>query len=269
MIFSKDLRDTRRELSLLLGKLKAQADNYPGYRLMRTRSRGKEIFCKVEYSGGKRKRTVIDHGGTDYFEILKGMCINARKEIVEADLALISSLEEKYRDISSVEIIDLMAKKYPRIDRRDIIIAAGDQESSESELSDWAREDYKQAVIGDYEKYHLTSRGLKVRSKSEAAICEILYANGIEFRYEEIMYLDGRKFIPDFKIRRKSDGKIFYLEHCGMMDDPAYRKRNREKLEWYEMHDIVPWDNLIVTYDRDGSIDLKYIESIVKAVLAA
>jgi hypothetical protein len=52
-----------------------------------------------------------------------------------------------------------------------------------------------------------------------------------------------------------------------MMDDPKYRKRNTERISDYEKVGIVPWDNLIITYDRDGSIDLSLAEAIARTVL--
>ena len=269
MIFCRDLRDTQRALRTMYNELKAQSKIFPCFKIMRTRSRGKEIYCKVDYSNGKRKRTVIHPDQTDFFNVLKGLCIEAKKEIVEENILLLKGLEERYRDVSPVELIDLMEKKYPKIDRRDIIMAVNDLEQTSGSPTEWGKAPYKRADFMEDGRTQITSRGLKVRSKSEAAICEILYANDIEFRYEEVIYLNGRRFVPDFIIRRKSDGKIFYWEHCGMMDDPAYRRKNREKLDWYEMNDIVPWDNLIVTYDKDGTIDLSFIEAIVKAVLAA
>ena len=44
-------------------------------------------------------------------------------------------------------------------------------------------------------------------------------------------------------------------------------KRNAEKLSVYEENGIVPWDNLIITYDKDGSIDLSIAEALAKAML--
>ena len=269
MILCKDLRSAQGELRTLISDLKAQGKAYPPFKIMRTRSRGKEIYVRVDYFEGKRKRKIIDHESADFFDVLKGLCIDAKKEIAENDLLLLNTLEEQYRDISPVEIIDLLERKYPKLERRDILAAVSDLEQSAPESSDWAKETYRKAEFIEDGRTQITSRGLKVRSKSEAAICEILYANGIEFRYEEIMYINGRKVIPDFTIRRKSDGKIFYWEHCGMMDDPAYLNRYHEKIGLYEFGGIVPWDNLILTYDNDGNIDLSYIEAIVRTVLAA
>ena len=269
MILSKDLRSTERSLRTIVREMKQQRKSFPAFKIMRTVSRGKEIYCKVEYRRGKRKRTIIDYGGREFFDILKGLVIDAKCELAEEDTKLIADLKKKYRDISAQEVISLMQEKYPRLDRHDIMIAVSELEDEALKPTEWALSDYVQSDYLPEEKIHTTSRGLKVRSKSELIICEIFYRYGIEFRYEEVMYINGRRLEPDFTIRRRSDGKIFYWEHCGMMDKPRYRKRYFEKRELYEFCDIVPWDNMIFTYDKDGSIDSNYIEAIVKTVLLA
>lgn len=269
MILCKDLRSTEHSLRAMVRELKEQRKVFPAFKIMRTVSRGKEIYCKVEYRRGKRKRTVINHGGREYFDILKGLAIDVKRELAEEDAKLIADIKKRYRDVSAQEVISSMHEKYPRLDRSDIVIAVSELEDAGKEPSQWALSDYVQSDYKPEEKIHTTSRELKVRSKSELIICEIFYKYGIEFRYEEVIYINGRRLEPDFIIRRKSDGKIFYWEHCGMMDLPGYRKRYFEKRDLYEFCGIVPWDNLIFTYDREGSIDSNYIESIVKTVLLA
>jgi hypothetical protein len=268
MILSKDLRSTERSLRAMVRELKQQRKGFPALRLMRTVSRGKEIYCKVEYDRGKRKRTVISYGDNEFFSILKGLVIDAKRELAEEDVKLITDMKKRYRDVSSQEVIHLMQEKYPKLDRHDIVTAVTDLEDEDNHPSPWALSDYVKSDYKLEEKIHTTSRGLKVRSKSELIICEIFYKYGIEFRYEEVIYINGKRLEPDFIIRRKSDGKIFYWEHCGMMELPKYRKRYYEKRDLYEFCDIVPWDNMIFTYDKDGSIDSEYIEAIVKTVLA-
>ena len=269
MILSKDLRSTERALRNMVHELKAQRKFFPASKIMRTTSRGKVIYCKVEYRRGKRKRTLIEHGGKEFFDILKGIAIDTKRELAEEDAKLIEDLKKRYRDVSAPEVISLMQEKYPRLDRHDIMIAVSELEDERKESSQWVLSDYVQSDYMPDEKIHTTSRNLKVRSKSELIICEIFYKYGIEFRYEEVMYINGRRLVPDFTIRRRSDGKIFYWEHCGMMEKPKYRKRYFDKRDLYEFCDIVPWDNLIFTYDMDGSIDSNYIEAIVKTVLLA
>ena len=267
MISTMDLRKSRKELRRLAKELKEEQKHYPLFKIMKTRNKGKEVCYKVEYRRKKRIREVLKTDSEEYFNILKGLCIDAKRELVEKDAALISDIKDQFRDIGRAEVISLMQEKYPRIDRQDIIIAVSELEDAGREPSQWALTKYVQSDNKPEEKIHTTSRGLKVRSKSELIICEIFYKYGIEFRYEEVIYINGKRMEPDFTIRRKSDGKIFYWEHCGMMDLPSYRKRYYEKRDLYEFCDIVPWDNMIFTYDIDGSIDSEYIESIVKTVL--
>jgi len=69
--------------------------------------------------------------------------------------------------------------------------------------------------------------------------------------------------LPDFTVR--VGGKTFYWEHCGMMDDPAYRaKWQSVRLPWYKKHGFE--DQLIVTLDgEEDPIDSGKIEAeIVK-----
>ena len=49
-----------------------------------------------------------------------------------------------------------------------------------------------------------------------------------------------------------------------MMDDPYYRNRHERKMVILESAGIVPWKNLIVTYDNDGIINVPMIKSIIE-----
>ncbi len=40
-------------------------------------------------------------------------------------------------------------------------------------------------------------------------------------------------------------------------------------MDLYEFGGIVPWDNLITTFDKDGNIDLDYVKAIAGTILAA
>ena len=108
----------------------------------------------------------------------------------------------------------------------------------------------------------MTSRGLMVRSRIEAIIAEQLYAHQVPFHYEEVLLAAKQRLAPDFTIKRRRDGKIFYWEHCGMLQNAAYKSRYKWKMDIYETLNIVPWDNLIVTYeDGQNNIDMRIIES--------
>lgn len=124
----------------------------------------------------------------------------------------------------------------------------------------WATAEYEKDSSRPEQKSHVTSRGLRVRSKSEAIIAEHLDAHGIPYRYEQVLYIENRRFSPDFTIWRP-DGLMFW-EHCGLVNDSSYMKHHKWKLSIYERAGIVPWKNLIVTYDDDfGNLNIARIEA--------
>ncbi len=81
---------------------------------------------------------------------------------------------------------------------------------------------------------------------------------------EQVLHIGTKSFAPDFTIRR-SDGTLFYWEHCGMTGSETYMQRHKVKLSMYESIGIVPWKNLIVTYDDpQGCVRLSVIESEIR-----
>ncbi len=96
----------------------------------------------------------------------------------------------------------------------------------------------------------LTEKGERVRSKSEMIIADLLYSEGIPYRYECPLYLDGYgKVYPDFTILNIRQRKEMYWEHLGMMDDTNYVEKVLRKMACYEKSGIVMGDNLILTWE--------------------
>lgn len=101
------------------------------------------------------------------------------------------------------------------------------------------------------------------RSKGEILIGAKLDHYKIEYTYEALAHPD-LPFRPDFRIRRPRDGKILFWEHLGLVNDPEYMAYNQRKIAAYETVGIVPWDNLIITYDQsDGGINEKLIDAMI------
>src|SRR5262249_51832910 len=121
---------------------------------------------------------------------------------------------------------------------------------------------------------HVTTRGDAVRSKSEVIIATILTGRKINYSYESPLEFDGVVKYPDFTIEDDDSGITYYWEHCGLMHDEAYRRRWKEKQNWYRKHQILPIEegggangSLIVTFDRpDGGIDARAIEEMVQSI---
>ncbi len=122
---------------------------------------------------------------------------------------------------------------------------------------------------------HITSRGDAVRSKSEVIIANLFHAKGVHYLYEEPLIVDGVTKYPDFTIEDDDTGITYYWEHCGMLSDPAYKRRWDEKRVWYRENGILPHDEgggpkgtLIVSQDEpNGGISSQDITSLIDSVV--
>lgn len=127
----------------------------------------------------------------------------------------------------------------------------------------WAAADYWRNGKNPEELRHITTKGLRVRSKSELIIAEKLDSYGIPYRYDQVIRSRYNLFSPDFTFNTANG--LFYWEHCGKMADPDYRDYNKWKLSEYESIGIVPWKNLIITYDStDGDLDVRIIDAEIR-----
>lgn len=97
---------------------------------------------------------------------------------------------------------------------------------------------------------YVTECGIKVRSKSERTIADLLAARHIAFRYEAEFVTDWGSLFPDFMIMR-NDGKVIIWEHLGLMDDAEYYRKACDKIERYRREGFVQHTNLICTYEED------------------
>jgi hypothetical protein len=154
-------------------------------------------------------------------------------------------------------------------------LTAAMKESAVQNESDGADGDGEQKKYdqwhNDYRKEELNQtshNGVPMRTKSEVNIAGRLGHFGIENVYEKPIEINGVVYRPDFTIKRPRDGKIIYWEHAGLMEDPKYRQRHEKKMIVYEDYGIVPWSNLIVTYDdASGGIDMKLVDGLIQGWL--
>lgn len=107
------------------------------------------------------------------------------------------------------------------------------------------------------------------RSKIEKIIARSLDNMQLEFEYEPKELLLHYFIMPDFKVTM--NGKNYYIEHLGRMDNLAYRKRWFKKLEIYK--NIGMTDSLITTSEGHEPIDQdeaikKMIDDIKNGTLA-
>lgn len=117
---------------------------------------------------------------------------------------------------------------------------------------------------------HITRNGIRVRSKNELIITQILdYLVPGAWEYEEELVLGGIPIRPDFTIRTP-DGRTVFWEHLGMLDDAGYAASWERRRALYTEHGITegggPRGVLFTTDDRDG-VDVRKWEEQAARVL--
>ena len=135
----------------------------------------------------------------------------------------------------------------------------------EKELAAWKKAPYEKSTQHEEHLSVRASNGEMVRSKSEAFILSSLAAAGIPYRYECKLVLGSLILYPDFTIRRPSNGGTVIWEHFGLMSDSAYLKNAQDKIRKYIQHGFYPMENLITTFEREGSaLDFSRVMDIVE-----
>lgn len=123
-------------------------------------------------------------------------------------------------------------------------------ESEEIWVQKWISEPYQGKSFDETAPELYTSKGERVRSKSEIIIADSLMRAEIPYRYEYPVVLKGYgKVYPDFTVLNVKERKEWYWEHLGMMDDSEYVENSLQKIATYEKNGIFPGKNLILTYE--------------------
>lgn len=130
------------------------------------------------------------------------------------------------------------------------------------EWAGWTYEHYNAYPEG---LIHTSARGINMRSRAEVLIADSLDTLGLPYHYEEVIHIDGKQFVPDFTIMIPGTWEIRYLEHLGMMDDPAYLKHNLEKISAYTDAGIMPYHDILYTYETsDHALDSRKINTLLR-----
>ena len=205
--------------------------------------------------------------------------------IKEKDIELAKQLAQKDYDkkvLSSVEQELHALKKYEsccpkksaeeiyeslHVERQKIITPI--METDAEYIQKWEQESYYGKEFQKETPEFYTSKGERVRSKSEIIIADMLSKEGIPYRYEYPIYLRGvGRIYPDFTVLRVQTRQEVFWEHLGMMDDPVYLENAIKKIVAYEQNGIFPGDNLLLTYEtKKNVINQRLIKSMIEHYL--
>lgn len=212
-----------------------------------------QLFPANEESHGKQLRKGITNNPKMIQALARKKYLQQALAILDKNIPPLERLVKIHKAPIADQIIRSLPGAYQNLPEQVFLPKLRERES-------WAEEEYEQSTYSPKERIHTTACGLKVRSKSEVIIADKLDAYGIPFHYEEMLYIENHSFSPDFTILRES-GRV-YWEHCGLVGDAAYMQHHKWKLDMYQKAGIVPWKNLIITYDdEEGRLDTRLIES--------
>lgn len=137
--------------------------------------------------------------------------------------------------------------------------------SDENYVIRWKNQEYEGLGFREGFPEYYTRRGLRVRSKSEVIIADILDELFIPFLYEKPLQLQTGMVHPDFTLLNIKDRSEVYWEHFGMMDDIEYRNNALLKIRKYEESGFYQHDSVIWTFETGSyPLNTKELRKMIK-----
>ena len=196
----------------------------------------------------------------------KEYCMDIKTEVNKRRKKL-EELAEIYREEKIVQIYE----QYP-LARKAIVtpfIKPIEEITKEFEEMRYKGKEFDEQDMTEY----YTSKGERVRSKSEKIIADELFRNRIPYKYEmplEVINWNKRVIVyPDFTVLNKRTGRKWIIEHFGIMDNPDYYENVMFKLDTYEKNDILLGKNLLIFHETSSNplntkVMQKYMEIYLK-----
>jgi len=221
---------------------------------------GKPTLVIINKDGSKRVRNSIPTDSEQAALYLRKIVLSTKLDELRHNERVLANAARRLKETTIYDYMTNLSPKFTALTQTQLLSSF----TTCSEATEWENEPYEQLDYRNEYKQQVTSRGLRVRSKSELIIAEILYENHLPFRYEQVLHFDNITLAPDFTIKSKS-GKVFYWEHQGLNKEREYQRRQIQKLDTYISHGITPWDNLIVSYDNEaGNIDIRMVKAEIE-----
>lgn len=132
----------------------------------------------------------------------------------------------------------------------------------------WLDDDYASMPFFDETEFY-TNNGVRVRSKSELIIANLLEQYDVPYKYEKTLELEGMgKVRPDFICLNTRTHQEYVWEHFGMMDNADYANKNVAKLNCYQQNGFYPGGNMIVSFETSTQpISSKNIQNVIEQYL--
>ena len=220
--------------------------------------------CSDQVTGKKTYRRITGKDKELYRILMANSELSDWKGRLEKNIDLLQQIIENFCPVCLSEFMEVI----PRENTFDNSAFIERPPASPSSMFDW---DALKASAGTFRPEGLLyeADGLRFRSKGEAmhAMC---FANAeIEYIYEPEIRLGSLVLHPDFAVRNKRTGKIYFWEYFGMLDVKEYRDSFCRKLPALMELGIIPGYNLICTCEFKGICELSVeeIQAKIRAYL--
>jgi len=241
---------------------------YNGYNLLASNVNGYLRYYLSWRECGKEKRIYL---GSDKASIIDDLqekyylekAINTCNDNIEA----LCYLLQHYKNLDSENLALNVPLAYNASDKVQTLLFKY-QRSSE-----WKRqalmEKAKHPTYKPEALRHKAIDGTLTRSKSEALIYNLLYAENYTFVYELPRFFGTELRLPDFTIFDSRMNKLVIIEHMGLMVSGTYCDDQTEKLQSYITNAWTPNNNSLLTFDDiNGNIDTNSINKMIKTILS-
>ena len=295
------LDEIRRDLCRERSTIRNELRNYPQGSLMLVSEHGKTQKYMVGGNVPAKKRVGIGRQADMVRRLARKAFIDAKSEILSRNIELLEGTIAEFQQYGTPEVLAALPEHFDELPVEFLLDPASKQRGSlqgpfpdESvpirqaslwldgiSAEEWGAMHYRPNMKYAESRTILMPNGLKVRTKSEAGIIGLYRDLALAYHYDEVQNFEELLWkisgmfaselgtsplkSPDFILAR-ADGKLIYHEHIGLINDPDYLADLQTKLKLYYACGIVPWDNLILTFDKPGGgINLQLAEAQIRA----
>lgn len=235
-----ELRSTTAKYEALLDDVTEKLRLAPEGRLVVQRSKG-QVQYSVQSREGRR------YLGKDENQLAQMLAEKAYLLEVQRTLQKVLKRNRHIMGLSPFASLDEIYTKLPP-ERRDLVTPV--MLYLPDHIQEWLSIPYEGKPFREDDPVYLAKNGLRVRSKSETDIVDILLEYEVPFKYECPLYLKGMGEIhPDFIVLNKRTGQLFIWEHFGKVGDWSYSNDMVKRIEAYHFNGYYEGKNLIYTLE--------------------
>ena len=281
MYYSTILESLIRDLDREVRKLEEELRSMPQGRLEKNTSKGRPYYQQYLPPHGFRKspkRINLTRNPEMIHLLARKRFLQEQGALAQRNLAILKEARDAYKVWDPSQYGSALGGPYKDLPAEMFMPLRTDPTLEESQRLQTSRRPGTTTPFADRmllsdtfraeDLIHKSSSGVLIRTKSELVILGRLEYFCVDATYEERIFIGGEIARPDFTIQRRRDGKTIYWEHAGLMTDPGYRARHDKKMHVYEQNGIVPWDNLILTYDDEkGGLDVRLVDALIQGWL--